>query len=84
MGDTQETYKVGDRVRVRRGFAEGFILPLRQWAEDGRMATIIDIAPPHMTWLATYKVRFDTKRPPKRPGDYEFRFSAWHLERPDA
>ena len=68
--------KKGDRVRVRIELAEGYVQPYRGWIASGRGAPVVSPALPD----GSVKVQFDTRRRPKRVGDYEASFSAAALE----
>lgn len=58
------SYKAGDRVRLTAAGAERYIQPIRGWGKQGRFATVVVDGNHHI------RVRFDCKRPQKRPGDY--------------
>jgi hypothetical protein len=73
------SFKVGDRVRIRRELADGYIQPLRGWAERGRKATILRSG----SWpygSPSWLLRFDTARPPKWPEGYERTFRPDEIE----
>lgn len=60
----------GDRVLVRCELAHGFIQPYRNWVAEARMATVRFVRD------GDVGVRFDCRRPPKRPTDYDAVFRA--------
>jgi hypothetical protein len=74
---TTRKFQIGDRVRIRMSEANGFLLPLRKFAHEGRDGTVID-GP--IISSGSVLVRFDTKRPPKRESDYHFRIRPRELE----
>lgn len=49
-------FKKGDRVRIRAEEAEGFLLPFRKFAHEGRAATVTEVHPQRICVL------FDVKR----------------------
>lgn len=72
--------RVGDRVRIK-GDPERWTMPFRDWARKGRLGTVVQTAPLHNHYLhGQVRVRFDTKRPPKRPDDYVSWWSKINLE----
>jgi hypothetical protein len=76
-------FKPDDRVIVKPDRAESYILPLRGWVKKRRGATVISVGTLQGCKTETVLVRFDTARPPKRPGDYTLRMNKDELQHAD-
>ncbi len=57
-------FQIGDRVRLKPETAEGWLLPLRRFAKEGRIATVKSLPG---EWSRYYWIEFDVKRKGARP-----------------
>lgn len=73
-------FKVGNRVRIKRDLAPGYIQPMRGWAEKGRLGTVEEEFHWDPSWKIQFRVRFYTQRPPKWPDSYVKIFAEDEIE----
>lgn len=74
------SFKIGDRVRIKRGLAPRYVQPMRGWAEKGRLGTVEGEFQWGPSWKDEFRVRFDTQRPPKWPDSYMRVFAEDEIE----